>query len=94
MLTILCHLFSVLPRRFWVGAAPSPLTVRRPALGFNSQRPALICGRLMARRGADLLFGAVFHLHRPDTSTKLAAQDQHTPDKDHKIDRRFDVPRW
>ena len=33
------------------------------------------------------LFGAVFHQHRPDT--KLAAQEQQTPDKDHKIDRRF-----
>ena len=30
----------------------------------------------------------------PALAPSTPAQDQHTPHKDHKIERRFDVPRW
>ena len=73
------HIPSVLPRRFWVGAAPSPLTVRRPALGFNSQRPALTCPHQRAPYGPTgrrlVVWRCLSSAFDRITSTKLAAQD-------------------
>ena len=61
--------------------------------GFVPQQRSLVIHSLIsscalaALQDAYLLFGTPFHQHRSDT--KLAALDQHTPENDHKIDRRL-----
>ena len=95
-----CIVVSVLSRRFWVGAAPSPPDCVPTCPGFfltHSTVPSS-AGALWPDRAPTcclaLSFISIDRIPVQNYPPRTPAQDQHTPDKDHKIDRRFDVPRW